>query len=90
MTVVVDFCSWLVDSSGVEMAVVVVVVVVVDKVVVVYVGLVYLSVIVVVVALYGGLVDCFVVVSTVVDSGVNVVAVTMFEHRTPKNTITSN
>ena len=84
MTVVVDFCSWLVDSSGVEMAVVVEVVVV-DKVVVVYVGLVYLSVFVVVVALYGGLVDCFVVVSTLVDSGLKVVAVTMFEHVTPKN-----
>ena len=84
MTVVVDVCCWLVDSSGVEMAVVVVEIVV-DKVVVVYFGLVYLSVVVVVGALYGGLVDCFVVVSTVVDSELKVVAVTMFEHVTPKN-----
>ena len=83
MTVVVDFCCWLVDSSGVEMAVVVVEIVA-DKVVVVYVGLVYLSVVVVVVALYVGLVDCFVVVPAVVDSGLKVVAVTMFEHVTPK------
>ena len=84
MTVVVDVCCWLVDSSGVEMSVVVEVVVV-DKVVVVNVGLVYLLVVFVVVALYGGLVDFFVLVSTVVDSELKVVAVTMFEHVTPKN-----